>query len=689
MSRDRGRNSHLPLPSASVIASPPRPPPLPALSTQATDPDESRTYQPAFPLPPTSQQQQQEEKELCTPLAVALGDSGQQLDLYRCECESVGRQDRSARSSLDGADQAEPEQADRNTSRPVQEAGPYNTSGGSHREPYQVSEQNMPMQMGSDDFSFTLEQVACLAEFILHSEDVHRLERFLYALPKCAQVQRHEKILIAKANVAYHSGLHTGDFRALYQILESETFSEQSYPRLQEMWTEAHYKEAERNREGRKPLGAVGKYRVRKKNPFPRTIWDGEETNYCFKEKSRVRLREWYSKSPYPSPQQKKDLARDTGLTITQVSNWFKNRRQRDRAAEGRQDGGSGDDGREDLDDDEQTGMHSLDQATSSMDEMYTADSSGGSHLTSQPQSSSHHARQQQQQPSHGGHDADWNRPSKLALSVHGPSHSPPHANSSHNNAHHNHQQQQQHNGYSSSYSPAASNGGGPACGYPAANDNSYTQLHTGHHIHGRPASNSTTDYHQNEVKRAYVPETNAASSAAAPMVNHRFYTPDTGSAPHHSGDLMSPAPTAVPLEVAATPDPDADHYVQIVPENVGRFEPLKHRSPADAPYPYQSANERVYHINGTQPSPMATQNGHESQVSGAPVRQLGPEQQIDHHGYRSSDAAEPGRYTAAGYNNSVSFSQPAVPTQASTPMDVSNGYHGNNGYHHLQQGYR
>lgn len=43
----------------------------------------------------------------------------------------------------------------------------------------------------------------------------------------------------------------------------------------------AHYMEAEKLR-GR-PLGAVGKYRVRRKFPLPRTIWDGEETSYCFK----------------------------------------------------------------------------------------------------------------------------------------------------------------------------------------------------------------------------------------------------------------------------------------------------------------------------------------------------------------------------------------------------------------------
>jgi hypothetical protein len=37
---------------------------------------------------------------------------------------------------------------------------------------------------------------------------------------------------------------------------------------------------------------------------------------------------------PYPNPAKKRELAQATGLTPTQVGNWFKNRRQRDRAAQ-------------------------------------------------------------------------------------------------------------------------------------------------------------------------------------------------------------------------------------------------------------------------------------------------------------------------------------------------------------------
>ena len=148
-------------------------------------------------------------------------------------------------------------------------------------------------------------------------------------MPPCELLHRNESVLKAKALVYFHKG----NFKEMYRIIESFQFSEPNHPKLQMLWMKAHYIEAEKLR-GR-PLGAVGKYRIRRKFPLPRTIWDGEETSYCFKEKSRQVLREWYNHNPYPSPREKRELSEATGLTTTQVSNWFKNRRQRDRASEG------------------------------------------------------------------------------------------------------------------------------------------------------------------------------------------------------------------------------------------------------------------------------------------------------------------------------------------------------------------
>jgi len=179
--------------------------------------------------------------------------------------------------------------------------------------------------------NFTVSQVAAVCETLEESGDIERLGRFLWSLPvahpNCAELNENESVLRARALVAYH----TGNFRELYHILEKHRFTKSSHAKLQAMWLEAHYQEAEKLR-GR-PLGPVDKYRVRKKYPLPRTIWDGEQKTHCFKERTRSLLREWYLQDPYPNPTKKRELAQATGLTPTQVGNWFKNRRQRDRAA--------------------------------------------------------------------------------------------------------------------------------------------------------------------------------------------------------------------------------------------------------------------------------------------------------------------------------------------------------------------
>ncbi|EEZ99192.1 optix [Tribolium castaneum] len=179
--------------------------------------------------------------------------------------------------------------------------------------------------------NFTVAQVAAVCETLEESGDIERLARFLWSLPvahpNIGELNKNEAVLRARAIVCFHSG----NFRELYSILESNKFSKSSHHKLQEIWQLAHYQEAEKLR-GR-ALGPVDKYRVRKKFPWPRTIWDGEQKTHCFKERTRSLLREWYLQDPYPNPTKKRELAQATGLTPTQVGNWFKNRRQRDRAA--------------------------------------------------------------------------------------------------------------------------------------------------------------------------------------------------------------------------------------------------------------------------------------------------------------------------------------------------------------------
>lgn len=178
--------------------------------------------------------------------------------------------------------------------------------------------------------TFSTDQVSCLCEALLQAGNVDRLWRFLSTIPPSSDLLRgNETLLKARALVAFHRE----EFHELYDILEGFAFQPSNHGFLQDLYLRARYKEAERSR-GR-CLGAVDKYRLRKKFPLPKTIWDGEETVYCFKEKSRNALKECYKKNRYPTPEEKKNLAKVTGLSLTQVSNWFKNRRQRDRTPSG------------------------------------------------------------------------------------------------------------------------------------------------------------------------------------------------------------------------------------------------------------------------------------------------------------------------------------------------------------------
>ncbi|XP_075393144.1 homeobox protein SIX5 [Tenrec ecaudatus] len=177
----------------------------------------------------------------------------------------------------------------------------------------------------STGLRFSPEQVACVCEALLQAGHAGRLSRFLGALPPAERLRGSDPVLRARALVAFQRG----EYAELYRLLESRPFPAAHHAFLQDLYLRARYHEAERAR-GR-ALGAVDKYRLRKKFPLPKTIWDGEETVYCFKERSRAALKACYRGNRYPTPDEKRRLATLTGLSLTQVSNWFKNRRQRDR----------------------------------------------------------------------------------------------------------------------------------------------------------------------------------------------------------------------------------------------------------------------------------------------------------------------------------------------------------------------
>lgn len=149
---------------------------------------------------------------------------------------------------------------------------------------------------------FTPDQVARVCENLEETGDIERLGRFLWSLPAAVPgsageaLNRHESVMRARALVAFHGG----NFDALYQILQTHRFTRESHSKLQELWLDAHYREAERLR-GR-PLGPVEKYRIRKKFPLPRTIWDGEQKTHCFKVTTTILRRHDCASYPNPNP---------------------------------------------------------------------------------------------------------------------------------------------------------------------------------------------------------------------------------------------------------------------------------------------------------------------------------------------------------------------------------------------------
>ena len=158
---------------------------------------------------------------------------------------------------------------------------------------------------------FTEEQIVCICVCLQQRRDMEKLDAFLSTLRSTCHCERHSalrsylachsqithssrencaddetqwpssELLDALLSSVSHVAYHRGRYHELYSVLQSHRFSPVYHVSLQQLWYEAHYAEATSLR--RRPLNAVDKYRIRRKHPLPTTIWDGEQTVYCFK----------------------------------------------------------------------------------------------------------------------------------------------------------------------------------------------------------------------------------------------------------------------------------------------------------------------------------------------------------------------------------------------------------------------
>lgn len=128
-----------------------------------------------------------------------------------------------------------------------------------------------------------------------------------------------EIIIKALAIVSYEDQ----NYKLVYQLLQCNHFNERHQAILQQLWYKTHYAEVQNSRD--RPLTAVDKYRIRKKYPLPKTIWDGVQTVYCFKQNVRHILIQYYQQNKYPNSREKYEISIKTGLTFTQVMQMIDN----------------------------------------------------------------------------------------------------------------------------------------------------------------------------------------------------------------------------------------------------------------------------------------------------------------------------------------------------------------------------
>ncbi|XP_063676822.1 homeobox protein unc-39-like [Bolinopsis microptera] len=134
-----------------------------------------------------------------------------------------------------------------------------------------------------------------------------------------------DNTLILQAEEAYNRKNNEN----VLEILSSHFFDKSHHEQLQHLWLAAIY--ARESGIKKKNLTAVDRYRLRKRNPFPATIWEGEKTIYCLKKSARDSLTNFFERNPYPTPAEKRRLATSCELSYVQISNWFKNKRMREK----------------------------------------------------------------------------------------------------------------------------------------------------------------------------------------------------------------------------------------------------------------------------------------------------------------------------------------------------------------------
>lgn len=174
---------------------------------------------------------------------------------------------------------------------------------------------------------FNLNQIECMCEALQQADNCMELANFPNSLPMDEELRTNNIVLKARAYIAFKQN----EFEKLFDIIQYNTFDVKYHPYLQTLWLEGHYQERKQLKKLNRDLTAVEKHRIRIKNPLPRSIWDGKSHSFYFSEETRKILIKHYSIDPFLSMGRRAVIRQKMGLVDTQIQNWFKNRRQRER----------------------------------------------------------------------------------------------------------------------------------------------------------------------------------------------------------------------------------------------------------------------------------------------------------------------------------------------------------------------
>ena len=114
------------------------------------------------------------------------------------------------------------------------------------------------------------------------------------------------------------------------QFVSTTNFLEKDAQEMRDLWWDSVYQN--HMFKTQKKLTPMIRYRLRKRHPLPKTIWNGEQTSYNLKQSARDYLIRYYEQNQYPTATERRIIARDTGMEFKSVSHWFKNRRSRNKA---------------------------------------------------------------------------------------------------------------------------------------------------------------------------------------------------------------------------------------------------------------------------------------------------------------------------------------------------------------------